>query len=1040
MDGLMTTASAPTELPKSYVPGAHEDAIRQRWDESGLFHAEPATPGGGDGPDVFCMLIPPPNVTAPLHLGHAFNNSLQDVLVRFHRMRGDRTLWMPGTDHAGIATQAVVENRLIEQGRHRRDMGREAFVATVQAWKDEYEATITDQLKAIGASCDWARQRFTMDEVCAHAVREAFFRLFRDGLIYRGKRLVNWDPATLTALADDEVEMKEVDGHFWYLRYPLVDDDGNDTGEHVTVATTRPETMLGDSGVGVNPTDPARYALVGRRVRLPIVDRIVPIIADEYVVIPDPESSDPKARYASGFLKVTPAHDQNDWLLGQRHDLAVINVMAPDGTISDEHGWDDCTGDARAFLGMTREDARAAVVDWFRDHGLLEEVKDYRHSVGHSYRSHVPIEPYLSDQWYVRVTDDRLVGEAQRALSAEQREGEPPARAAATDDAGGDGGLSFFPARYARTYEAWHDNLRDWCISRQLWWGHRIPVWRIEGGDRSVLAGLDDCAVQPVADATGATVAWHVCPPPGRDDLDARLDESGERDPDVLDTWFSSALWPLGTMGWPEPERFPDTVGLLETFNPSSVLFTGREIITLWVSRMVMFNRHFRARHLPFRHVYVHAIVQDGYGQKMSKSLGNGVDPRDIIRSHGADSLRYTLAQMATATQDVRLPVDTLCPHCEHAFHPKEQTTAAGHRLARPKQECPHCHRSMISAYGVASGKAEPTDDEPLALNTSSKFDHGRNFANKLWNATRFALANLASDAGAADAALPLDGLGVVDRWIVNRLHRTLHVVEDALADYQFSAYADAMYDLVWRDFCDWYLEAIKPTVRRDPARQQVLRTVINAILRLLHPICPFVSEALWASVQAAGPAGAEGITLPPADLLAGAGWPDIACGVHDDDADQTFERVQTLVNAVRAMRSKHDVPPKRRIVLRVGEATHRLVERAEGVVETLCGLESVERRDADRPGDAIPLPFEGDELLLTGLVDAVDVESERARLAKLIEEKEKAVAGFTGRLANKGYVDNAPPAVVEETRARLAEAEGELATARMTLEALSRE
>ncbi|MCP3903861.1 MAG: valine--tRNA ligase, partial [Planctomycetes bacterium] len=733
----MTTTPAMTELPRSYVPGEHEVAVRERWETAGVFRAAPRE-GPGDEGEAYCILIPPPNVTAPLHLGHAFNNTLQDILVRHHRMRGRRTLWMPGTDHAGIATQTVVEKRLLSQGVQRRDMGREAFVEKVQEWKDEYEATITEQLQELGASCDWRRQRFTMDPMCARAVREAFFRLFRDGLIYRGLRLVNWDPVTLTALADDEVEMREMDGHFWYLRYPLVDDAGQDTGEHVTVATTRPETMLGDTAIAVNPNDAARATLVGRTVRLPIVDRMIPIIADDYVVIPDPSSDDTKAQFASGFLKVTPAHDPNDWAIGERHQLDIVNVMAPDASISADHGWSEATDDWRRedvqpLLGLDRGEARRRVVAWFEEHGLLAETRPYAHSVGHSYRSHVPVEPYLSPQWYVRVTDDRLVGEAQRALAADQFEGTSPARDAATP-AGDDGAMRFFPARYARTYQAWHEGLRDWCISRQLWWGHRIPAWAVPA-----CVGEPTDAITKVLDELDPEREHIALLPadPGARDSTAYLcahDEAGEalvgtvadrlglaafvQDEDVLDTWFSSGLWPLSTMGWPDPEQDPDTVGLLETFNPSSVLCTAREIITLWVSRMVMFNRYFNAGRVPFRHVYIHAMIQDGNGQKMSKSLGNGVDPRDIIHRHGGDGLRFTCAQMATTTQDVRMPVDTVCPHCDEAFHPKEITTPAGYRVAAPRLTCPACSKEMTSPYGQASGTAEPTADAPLARNT----------------------------------------------------------------------------------------------------------------------------------------------------------------------------------------------------------------------------------------------------------------------------------------------------------------------------------
>jgi valyl-tRNA synthetase len=1041
MDPLMIVA----QLAKSYAPATAEPEVQARWDAAGAFHAEPAEPG-----DPYSIVIPPPNVTAALHLGHAFNNTLQDVLIRYHRMRGFNTLWLPGTDHAGIATQTVVEKRLEQEGKRRTELGRTRFVERVQAWKDEYEATIIEQLKALGCSCDWRRTRFTMDEMCARAVREAFFRLFRDSLIERGKRLVNWDPVTQTALADDEVEMQEVAGHMWYLRYPLEPEAGAGGDETVTVATTRPETMLGDTAVAINPKDPRAEALAGRRVRLPIVDRVVPVIADEYVVLPD-DADNPMAQYATGFLKVTPAHDPNDWEIGLRHGLPVINILAPDGSISADHGWreqEDPSPDAASLLGLSREDARERVVEWFAQHGLLESVRDYTHSVGHSYRSHVPIEPYLSDQWYVRVTDDRMQGEALRALAPDQYDGTPPPRPGGKPRTG-DRQLAFRPPRYARTYQAWHENLRDWCISRQLWWGHRIPIWSrffAVGSDRgaeSVQRMLDEhLARLPEADVARQGEVrpdgyWiHVCVGPGREDQERQLEADGfARDEDVLDTWFSSALWPISTMGWPDPPRYPETIGLLESFNPSSVLVTARDIVTLWVSRMVMFNRYFRDGTLPFRHVYINSMIQDGHGQRMSKSLGNGVDPRDIIHSHGADALRTVLVQIATGTQDVRVPVDMVCPHCGETFHPAEITSPAGYRVAAPQQSCPGCRGAMISAYGAASGRAALTDETPLARNSSRQFDEGRNFANKLWNATRFALSNL----GPATGEQPDPGRrALADRWMITRLHQALGVVETAIAEYQFNVYADAMYDLVWRSFCDWYLESIKPTVRDDSGQQQVLRTVLNAILRVLHPICPFVTEALWPHVAATGEAGLAGVHLGApthADVLASAPWPRIDGRVTDADSLETFGRIQALTSGIRNLRSEHKVPPRRKIRLHVTPEVQALLDAGPGLVQTLAGVETVA---GPAEGVAVvPLAFEGREVLLSDLAERVDVEAERARLTKLHQQKDKAVEGYRRKLANENYVNKAPAHLVQETRERLADAEADLAAARRALELL---
>ncbi|MEM9754117.1 MAG: class I tRNA ligase family protein, partial [Planctomycetota bacterium] len=634
------------------------------------------------GGDPFSICIPPPNVTAALHLGHALNNTLQDVLTRAARMQGKNAVWLPGTDHAGIATQTVVDKRLQAEGKKAlKDYkqqeatsggGRDAFIAEVQKWKDEYERRITDQLKAMGCSCDWDRQAFTMDDARSKAVREAFFQLFKDGLIYRGKRLVNWDPVTQTALADDEVEMEDVDGNFYYLKYPLWDPETkseirNSQSEiqYVTVATTRPETMLGDTAVAVNPDDAPRAKYVGQFVKLPIVGRVIPIIADDYVVIPDEDSDDSKARMASGFLKVTPAHDPNDYDIGQRHDLPIINVMAPDASISTQHGWPpeeqpEQNKEVQPFLGLSREDARREIVKWFKAHDLCDKIVSYRHAVGHSYRSHVPVEPYYSDQWYLEVTNGKLRGAALRAMDESQRSpsddeafnAKTPSRQDA-EEAKPATGLKFTPERYAKTFQTWHENLRDWCISRQLWWGHRIPVWFVHtqpGSAEQFAGGVDKviarhglslelstrieseelvlvCSQNAAGDALVEGInAWLSSDKSRAKELRtnfAWLDQidwdelcnevnSCQQDPDVLDTWFSSALWPMSTLGWPEDS--PD----LDLWNPTSVLCTAREIITLWVSRMVMFNLYFRGT-LPFKDVFIHAMIQDGHGQKMSK-------------------------------------------------------------------------------------------------------------------------------------------------------------------------------------------------------------------------------------------------------------------------------------------------------------------------------------------------------------------------------------------------------------------------------------
>ena len=1059
------------ELAKVYVPSEAEHLVSAKWAESGAFHAEPVRDPSGP---TYSVVIPPPNVTAALHLGHALNNTLQDVLVRYHRMTGFNTLWMPGTDHAGIATQTVVEKRLLQQGTKRLEMGREAFIAKTQEWKDEYEAIILGQLSEMGASCDYDRVRFTMDDMCATAVRHAFYLLFKDGLIYRGKRLVNWDPATGTALADDEVEMEDVAGHMWYLRYPLEDGSG-----HVTVATTRPETMFGDTAVAVNPDHPRAAELAGKNVLLPIVGRVIPIIEDSYVVIGDPESSDAKAQMSSGFLKVTPAHDPNDWDIGLRHELEAINVMAADASISDQYGWEDASETARPFIGLSREDARTAVVSWFDDNDLLEKVVDYSHSVGHSYRSHVPVEPWLSDQWYVKASDDRFAGSALRSQNPDQVSGLAPEHVAG--DAPGDGELRFVPDRYAKTFQQWHEGIRDWCISRQVWWGHQIPVWNITIEDPSgqhpkapvaeALSKVEPGTAVAVDGKWTAAGAFHVarqvteteftesvCVPPDstlrRDterpdstmnetELISALEAAGfERDPDVLDTWFSSALWPMSTMGWPYPEDFPETTGngsdLLSTFNPTSLLSTAREIITLWVSRMVMFNRYFMDGELPFTDVFIHAMVQDGHGQKMSKSLGNGVDPRDIIYSHGADAMRFTLVQMTTDTQDVKMPVDMVCPHTGDAFTPEFITTKAGHRVAAPTQVSPgDPAKSMVSAYGVAVGEATASNDVPLARNTSSKFDGGRNFSNKLWNAVRFAIGRVDPDAATIE---PIDirTTSFVDQWIVARLHATIHKLETAIANYQFNVYADTLYDFIWHDLCDRYLEAVKPTIDDDPTQQAVLAAVFDASLRIMAPVCPFITETLWPHVSNARSGEIIGLELPASDLLAVAPWPVAAGSLENAAVVTDFDRAYGLITKIRTLRASQNVKPKQKITLNAPADVLGLVAATGGMVETLAGLGEVGDDSAGAPAVSAAVAFEGAQVFLSELSEEVDVDTEKARLEEVIAQKTKQIGGFRGKLSNDGYVNGAPPHLVQETRDMLAAVEADLAAAKASLERLA--
>ena len=1110
-------------MPTKYRPSDHEPRIRARWESSGAFHPDPGRVLRGEA-EPYCIVIPPPNVTDRLHLGHALNNTLQDVLVRVHRMRGFETLWMPGTDHAGIATQAVVERRLRAEGKLkgplRESMKREEFVAIVQAFKDEYEATITGQLKAMGCSCDWERQRFTMDEQCVRAVYEAFFRLFKDGLIYRGKRLVNWDPVLQTAVADDECEDVEVDGNFYYLRYPLVhaakaggdavpvtwselrtrgwpngeDADHEDEKQAwVTVATTRPETYLGDTAVGVNPKDPRAAALRGLSIELPLVGRIIPIIEDAYVVMPartpslsesssegsdttatgaraqsessQHEPEDPKAKFATGFLKVTPAHDPNDYEIGQRHRLPLINVFAPDAKVSDKHGWSD-VGDAHIFVGLPREETRKKVVMEFKARGLCEKVVPYRHSVKHSDRSKAAIEPYLSDQWYVKVTDDRMKRAALKALG----DSRPRHAVSGSERKSGDGDLRFHPDRYAKTYQAWHEGIRDWCISRQLWWGHQIPIWywvfaagpddagpngevrgrlrealdafqaltsalglaedfvaraeRYEDVDSFLVMSSRSPDFASVVELANSVYGFYSRKPDERtaqaltrefptlrvtdhvvraaERVVEFMDRPIHRDTDVLDTWFSSALWPLNTMGW------PDDTDLLQTFNPTDVLCTAREIITLWVSRMVMFERYLMPENwaerrrstqhaarstlddsgrgrgpLPFRDVFIHAMIQDGEGRKMSKSLGNGVDPLDIIASHGADAMRFTLCNMATHTQDVRMPVEK----------------------------------------DAATGK-----------NTSQKFDLGRNLCNKLWNAARFALGILAEGTQNSPSGTPQ--LTLVDRWMLSRLASGVAEINGAVERYEFSTYAQAVYDLLWRDFCDWYLEAIKPTAAGNPAQRAVLAHALEVIVRVLHPIAPFVTEAVWERLREVRTPPIDGISLGAArkaGLLCTTGWPQVSPSLRNAEAEQQFERIRGLITAVREVRATHNVPPKRRVLLHTSPELDAECRRAGDLVETLAVLERI--TPADPSGAAAPFVFEGVRCHLSNLADAVDAGAERKRLEKVITDADKTIKTLEGRLANPGYADKAPAAMVQQTRDQLAKARAEREAAALALE-----
>jgi len=786
-----------TELAKHYDHRAAQARCRALWDSTRAWHAEPPAAGEPAG-RVFSIVIPPPNVTGALHLGHALNNTLQDILVRARRMQGYRTLWMPGTDHAGIATQAVVERRLLEEEkRSRHDLGREALVARIWAWKEQYEKRILGQLRDLGASCDWDRTRFTLDDTCAAAVREAFFRLFSQGLVRRGKRLVNWDTFLQTAVSDDEVFHEEVKGHFWHIRYDVIDPQAGEPAS-VTVATTRPETLLGDTAVAVHP-DPAAaldaverdlrakraaaaakeqpailaaledlaarrrdllprletlaaMATAGRQVRLPLLGRAIPLVADEWA----------KPELGSGCVKITPAHDPNDYEVGRRQSLPMTNILNPDGTLNAEAG---------PYAGLSMKKARQQVVADLEAAGQLELVEDRLIDLAHSDRSKTPIEPYLADQWFIRMAEL-----AQPAI-----------------DAVADERIRIVPQRYAKGYLDWLSEKRDWPVSRQLWWGHRIPIWHVAGVAENDLAAAfaGQTGVAWRSDEAGG---WFVCATAETLPAEAVAGQPLVRDPDVLDTWFSSALWPHSTLGW--PAATPE----LAAFYPTSTLVTSRDILTLWVARMVIMGI-FDTGEIPFREVSIHPKILDRYGETMSKSKGNGVDPVDVIEALGADALRFALAGMATETQDVRMPVDFQCPSCGHLV---EQTAS---NRTKPRLDCPKCGKPFRTQWAATEADLAL----PRGPAVSEKFEAGRNFSNKLWNATRFVLISLDDSRAAPLPRLDLDSLELADRWLASRLASVAREASRAIDEYRYAELARILYGFAWDEFCSAYLELSAP-------------------------------------------------------------------------------------------------------------------------------------------------------------------------------------------------------------------------------------
>lgn len=971
------------ELPKQFDPHEAQQRWLKAWHDHRCYESDP-----DPRRRPFTIVIPPPNVTGALHLGHGINDTLQDTLIRWRRMQGRNALFLPGTDHAGIATQAVVERRIWEsEKKTRHDLGRDELVRRIWEWKDQYEARILNQLRQLGFSCDWRRTRFTLDEQCSRAVRLTFYNLFKAGLIFRGKRLVNWDAQLQTSVADDETFTEEVKGGFWTFKYPVVELPG----QFLRFSTTRPETMLADVALCVHPDDPRYRHLIGKTALQPLVNRRLPIIADGQLADPN---------LGTGCVKVTPAHDLNDYACWRRHPhIGLINMLNKDGTVNEVGG---------RFAGLDRQRAREAVTKAMEELGLFEGREDRLIPLKFSDRSKTPIEPLLSDQWFVRMGDhpDGSPGLAQQAMDAVLR-----------------GQVCFHPERYAKTYLDWLGEKRDWCISRQLWWGHRIPIWYFRGEEaalQSALAGRTDVLWRYDEDSR----QWMICAltdlPPG----------PWEQDPDVLDTWFSSALWPHSTLGW--PEATPE----LAYYYPTDVLVTSRDIITLWVARMVMFSQ-FNLGQVPFRDVYIHPKILDGFGETMSKSKGNGVDPLDIVTIYGVDALRFGLCQMATETQDARLPVANVCPHCQHLVPVKQE-----HMYMRTRRvTCPSCQQAFRP--GGPWPAADP--ELPTAKQSSERFEMGRNFANKLWNAARFILMNLGDYVPRPVLSQPLP---VEDRWILSRLAATTRQMTAALEAFRISEAARLIYDFTWSEFCDWYLEMTKSRLRAgsagdsiaDPAAQgdndvrAVLLTVLDGLVRLLHPLMPFVTESIWEALNQAAPRRGLEPTPISSQFVMQAPWPEWPAELHDLSTERAIGRMQDLVRAVRNLRNEFQLDEKTAVplVIAASPAISAELKPLVPFIQQLARVERVSFSEA-KPAQA-GLIMHADFTAYVDLAGLIDLRAEVKRLSKQVAEKEKQLLTVQGRLANADYLARAPADVVSQTRSQATELEKQLATLRAIL------
>ncbi len=865
-------------IPKVYDPASVEKKWYEFWEKNRYFHAEPEP-----GKKPFSIVIPPPNITGKLHMGHALDNTLQDILIRWHRMMGDNTLWMPGYDHAGLATQIKVEEVLKkEEGKTRFDLGREEFVKRVWAWKEEYGDRIINQLKCLGISCDWERKRFTMDEGCSRAVRETFVSLFEKGLIYKGTRITNWCVNCHTALSDIEVEHEDTPGHLWYVRYPFVGEE--DT--YLTIATTRPETIPGDTAVAVNPEDERYAKLIGKTLRLPILNREIPVIADSYV----------DTKFGTGAVKITPSHDPNDYEMGLRHNLPEIVVIGKDGIMTEEAG---------PFAGLERYECRKQIVARLKEEGYLVKIEEHSHAVGHCQRCHNIVEPLVSTQWFVKM--------------------QPLVKAAV--DCVTDGRTQFVPERFTKNYTGWMENIHDWCISRQIWWGHRIPVWY-----------CDDCG-----EMSASRTDLEKCPKCGSTHI--------HQDEDALDTWFSSALWPFSTMGW------PDNTELLKQFYPTSVLVTGYDIIFFWVARMLIMGMEFM-KEIPFEKVFIHGLVRDSQGRKMSKSLGNGIDPLEVIEKYGADTLRFMLITGNTPGNDMRFYWE----------------------------------------------RVEGT----------------RNFANKIWNASRFALMNMEG----YDKDAELAPYTLADKWILSRLQDTVKDVTGLLERFELGEAGRAIYDFIWSEVCDWYIEIAKPRLYNKEAAaerataQHVLATVLVSAMKLLHPYMPFITEEIYQCL----PHEAESIMISK--------WPVADESLVDPEAERGMNAIMDSIKAIRNMRAEVNANPGKKIpaIMLVSEDLREVVAHNDSYIKLLGGIDNLELRplNGEKPENAMAAVVTGIEVYLP-LAGLIDVEKETQRLSKELAAMEKDLQRAGGKLNNAGFLAKAPEDVIAKERAKYEELSGKI-------------